>query len=330
MFFIGKNTVVAVGILCLCSSASIAQENPPQKNNTIVAYQSLVIEDDIVHLSIFDSNTIQAIVSTEDTNAINYIDDIHEVCSHHWDNKAFDPYLDGGSYTNFEVTFKEEHFSPPVQHEMYVTSHYGWRNGRAHKGIDIDLETGDIVNTILDGKVRYVGNRGGYGKIVIVRHYNGLETLYAHLSDYLVEENEIVMKGQPIGKGGVTGNARGSHLHMEIRYHGKSIHPEYLLDFENGAKIRCEKSIVTKKWMTPSKHTSKRKSKIKVLKVFSEEKNTARVFKDPGADDIYVVKKGDTLYAIAHRYNMDVGDLCHKNEISHTATLNIGQKILVN
>jgi len=146
-----------------------------------------------------------------------------------------------------------------LTHKMVVTSRYGWRHGRPHQGIDIDLETGDYVKALLGGKVRYARRHGGHGKTIIIRHDNGLETVYAHLSEYWVKEDQRIEKGQIIGQGGISGNARGSHLHLEVRYQGKSIHPEYLFEFTDETKIRSNTIVVTKKWMAPRLHKSTKK-----------------------------------------------------------------------
>jgi murein DD-endopeptidase MepM/ murein hydrolase activator NlpD len=112
----------------------------------------------------------------------------------------------------------DQHFHMPAP--GIVTSRYGPRNGRNHNGIDIDLETGDTVYATWSGKVRYAKyNDGGYGNLVIIRHPNGLETLYAHLSKFLVYPDQDIVAGEPIGLGGNTGHSFGSHLHFEIRFY---------------------------------------------------------------------------------------------------------------
>ena len=73
--------------------------------------------------------------------------------------------------------------------------------------------------------------RRGYGKYVVIRHDNGLETVYGHLSKQLVEENQLVKAGEVIGLGGNTGRSTGSHLHFETRFLGIAINPIYMFDF---------------------------------------------------------------------------------------------------
>ncbi len=117
-----------------------------------------------------------------------------------------------------------------------VTSHYGYRPRfrRMHRGIDIDLNTGDTVRAAFDGKVRIVSYEArGYGKYVVIRHDNGLETVYGHFSKHLVTRNQFVKAGEPIGLGGNTGRSFGAHLHFETRYLGVAINPAAIIDFEN-------------------------------------------------------------------------------------------------
>lgn len=115
-----------------------------------------------------------------------------------------------------------------------ITSNFGRRWGRNHKGIDVKVYIGDTISSAFDGKVRIVGyDANGWGYYVCIRHSNGLETLYGHLSRQLVKEDEIVRAGQPIGLGGVTGRTNGSHLHFETRLLGVAINPALLFDFAN-------------------------------------------------------------------------------------------------
>ena len=99
-----------------------------------------------------------------------------------------------------------------------VTSGFGWRDSSQHNGIDIDLNKGDKVVAAFDGMVRVARNYGGFGNVVIVRHYNGLETVYAHLSKIKVKSGQVIVAGQLVGLGGSTGHSTGSHLHFEVRF----------------------------------------------------------------------------------------------------------------
>lgn len=113
-----------------------------------------------------------------------------------------------------------------------LSSGYKWRWGRQHHGVDLGLKTGDLIYAAWDGVVRYAQwNKSGYGNCVVVRHRNGLETLYAHLSKISVSPNQYVSSGDLIGLGGSTGRSTGPHLHFEIRYKDFSINPELIIDY---------------------------------------------------------------------------------------------------
>src|ERR1035437_8800340 len=118
-----------------------------------------------------------------------------------------------------------------------LSSPFGWRNNRYHKGIDIQLRKGDTVTVAFDGMVRFAQKKGGYGNVVIVRHYNGLETVYAHLSKIKVSEGQVVGAGDLIGLAGSTGHSTGPHLHFEVRFMGLPLNPEYILSLENGSVL---------------------------------------------------------------------------------------------
>jgi murein DD-endopeptidase MepM/ murein hydrolase activator NlpD len=297
----------------------VAQEVNKQTENLPVDYKKIVAQGEIVCLPIYSNNNTYHFPNE------NVLSENLEVYSIKWDNQQFNPYWNEHLTFPFQLAFQDSDFSPPVDCKMVVTSRYGWRRGRPHQGIDIDLRVGDSVKSILEGKIRYVGYHGGYGNTVIVRHYNGLETVYAHLSKSLIKENEDVKKGQVIGIGGVTGNARGSHLHLEVRYQGKSINPEYLFEFANDAKIRSDILFVTKKWMTPKYHKSTRMSKIVIYKTMEDITRIAEEQKK-----IYTVRKGDTLHRIANKHGMAVSEICETNSLKYNSVLKIGQQIIIN
>lgn len=188
-----------------------------------------------------------------------------------------------------------------------VTSKYGPRRRRMHKGIDIKVYIGDTIRSAFDGKVRVVDyERRGYGKYVVIRHDNGLETVYGHLSKQLVAINQYVKAGEPIGLGGNTGRSTGSHLHFETRFLGKDINPALMFDFPN-------QNIVTETY-TYYKPGVKNKSQ----KSVASNDNS-------GSVRYYRVKKGDTLSKIASRQGVSVDRLCKLNGITKRTVLRIGQ-----
>lgn len=205
-----------------------------------------------------------------------------------------------------------------------VTSKYGPRRRRIHQGTDIDLETGDPVYATFDGRVRvttYV--RGGYGNLVILRHDNGLETYYGHLSEISVKPNEWVTAGQIIGKGGNTGRSTGSHLHFEMRYKGQTFDPERLIDFSTGT-LRRETFLLKRTYFSPySRFTQDFEEEIQ-----SDEEDK-RIAAEAAAIKYHIVKRGDTLGRIAINNHTTVTKLCQLNGIKKTSVLRIGQRIRV-
>ncbi|CAM1340301.1 peptidoglycan DD-metalloendopeptidase family protein [Tenacibaculum amylolyticum] len=241
-----------------------------------------------------------------------------------WDTIHFNPYNKTEISFPFEISFLDSSYASPIPRKHVITSRYGWRRGRSHRGIDIDLITGDDVYSILDGKVRYVGYHAGHGKTIVVRHYNGLETVYAHLSKYDVKVNTVVKKGQLIGKGGNTGRSRGSHLHLEVRYNGVDVNPEHVFNFKDNTKIRSKNVWVTEDWATPYYHVSTRQSNLVILD--SYEKATAYKKRKR---QVYIVKRGDTLSRIAYKNSVSIRRICKANKIKRSSTLKIGQRLIL-
>ena len=192
-----------------------------------------------------------------------------------------------------------------LPHPGYVTSSYGWRRYRMHKGTDIKVQIGDSIRSAWDGQVRIVGwDPRGYGYYVVVRHDNGLETIYGHMSRPMADEYERVKAGDLLGFGGNTGRSTGSHLHFEIRYLGEAMDPASFIDFTTGQLRNPDEYVIG----------------IKAMKQKRAEQAAMRYHK---------VRSGDTLSGIAKKYGTTVKALCRLNGIKETKILQIGQKIRV-
>jgi len=263
--------------------------------------------------------TITAIIQEQTQDSLR-----HVFLTEHWDTITFNPYKEYQLTYPFRITFSDSTYASPVAHKKVITSRYGWRNRRAHKGIDIDLVTGDDVMVMLDGKVRAVKTFPGLGKTVVVRHENGLETVYGHLSKQSVKVNDLVTKGTVIGKGGNTGNSRGSHLHLIVSYKGEYINPEYLFEFDEENSIRNQELWVNRKWVNTYLHNSKRQTSMVISTTYDEALENKEQQKR-----IYVVKKGDTLSKIANKHQTSITAICKENSIKKTSTLRIGQQLVV-
>lgn len=147
-----------------------------------------------------------------------------DIYTESWNSNLVNPYA--GEVVPDNVPIDVSEYAMPVP--GYMTSPYGYRPRfrRMHKGVDLKLQIGDTVRAAFSGKVRLTKyERRGYGYYVIVRHHNGLETVYGHLSKFLVKPNQDVKVGDPIALGGNTGRSTGPHLHFETRYMGYAINP---------------------------------------------------------------------------------------------------------
>ncbi|QRQ99486.1 M23 family metallopeptidase [Dyadobacter sandarakinus] len=239
-----------------------------------------------------------------------------------WDARTINPY--GLSPLEFDEPVDLTLYDPAVNRmwstpltDTKPTSQFGYRWGRWHNGSDLDLETGDSVRSTYDGMVRIVAWDGsGYGRFIVVRHYNGLETLYGHLSKQLVESGQLVKAGEVIGLGGNTGRSTGSHLHYENRYEGNPFDPRNIFDWDNKA-IRAEHFMLTSNVWNHLRGKSNR----------SEfESGDAPAYT---RSVLHRVRSGETLSSIASRYGVSISTIAKRNRISARSTLRIGQKLRI-
>ena len=220
-----------------------------------------------------------------------------------WTNARVNPYDKLFDQLTEDVHIPMAGFRLP--HPGYVTSPYGMRRNRMHKGIDLKVQIGDSLRSAWDGQVRIVGwDPHGYGYYVVVRHDNGLETVYGHMSSPLVDEYQKVSAGEVLGLGGNTGRSTGSHLHFEIRYLGEAMNPADFINFSTGELKNKEEYVIG----------------IKAMKQKKAEQAAMKYHK---------VKSGDTLSGIAKKYGTTVKRLCQLNGIKESKVLQIGQKIRV-
>lgn len=196
-----------------------------------------------------------------------------------------------------------------------INSPFGWRRWQYHTGVDLSLKTGDTVRCAFDGVVRISKWGSGYGNCVIVRHLNGLETLYGHLSASKVVPNQSVKAGDLIGLGGCTGRCYGAHLHFEIRYLGIPINPALLIDLQN--------QVLWNDTVYLSKNSFQYLNDVK-------KSNTLAAGTTYTGDAVYyTIKSGDTLSKIARYYGTTVTAICSLNGIKSTSILSIGKTLRV-
>ena len=231
-----------------------------------------------------------------------------------------------------------------------VNSLYGPRWGRQHEGLDIKVYIGDTIRAAFDGKVRICKYNGrGYGYYLVLRHPNGLETLYGHLSKQLVKKDQIVRAGEPIGLGGNTGRSSGSHLHFETRVLGQPINPALLFDFEHQDVTSdfyvLRSSISNGSMAARTTNQMEQEDQTKIVAAADTHEGTTEQAEENVATKqnatnkqqqkrkttnkavSYSVKKGDTLSSIARKHGTTVEKLCRLNGIKSTSVLRAGQTI---
>ncbi|MCB0396171.1 MAG: peptidoglycan DD-metalloendopeptidase family protein [Flavobacteriales bacterium] len=221
-----------------------------------------------------------------------------------WDTHEVNPYdktLSANDTTVLLVLKSDtQEFVQPVV--GVITSRYGFRDGRHHNGVDIDLQVWDKVYAAFDGVVRIAHADGGYGRLVVIRHYNGLETFYAHLHRYKVSEGDTVKAGQVIGLGGSSGRSTGSHLHFEMRYKGKPVNPMHMIALKE-QKLISDSVVLYNNGRTYSAY--------------------------PKGVVYHTIERGDCLYNIARRYGTTISHICEMNGIRRNSTLRVGRKLMV-
>ena len=282
---------IILAATCLCSMSVSAQD--------LIARQAPVD----VKLKSVDSLALQKVIKAEQEEFPSL--DIYQS----WDNEFVNAYANAVIPDTY--TFDLTGFCMPTPNTK-INDVFGYRprRRRAHYGLDIKVNVGDTIRAAFDGKVRIVKNQGrrGYGKYIVIRHDNGLETVYGHLSKQIVKEDQLVRAGDVIGLGGNTGRSTGSHLHFETRFLGVAINPALMFDFEKQDVTADKYTHVFKK--QPAKRTSR---------------SAASTAAADGKGVYYKVKNGDTLSKIASKQGVSVNQLCKLNGITTKTVLRIGQ-----
>ena len=318
-----KNSLKATFILALMSFTSL-----PSQGQDLLARQAPVDRK----MKAVDSIALNRLIEQEIYE--NPSGDLYEegdnVLTHYQGNTIPD-----------ETTVDLRGFCMPTDSRV-VTSNFGARWGRQHKGLDIKVYIGDTIRAAFSGKVRIVKYEPrGYGKYVVIRHYNGLETYYGHMSKQLVSENEEVKAGDPIGLGGNTGRSTGSHLHFETRICGIALNPALMFDFRN--------QDVTGDFYTyhRNKYAAESAQATRLRGANAGGISNSRFDGDDFDDDselaiaapaasftpevhFHKVKKGETLQSIARKCHTTVDKLCKLNRIGKKIRLMPGQILKYN
>lgn len=352
-----RKFIAAVAVcLAICQTAS-AQRTPPRiEDLPKISVDTVMTGDPDTYVILYSNNTWSYYRPNMDV-----YDDLHVFSTNWIDSHVF-------AYRNIElkdlpevvdlnVVYNEAEFFCPYQGR--VTHKYGPRGRRNHNGVDIPLKIGEPVYAAFEGKVRYSKlNTGGFGNLVIIRHKNGLETWYAHLSKRNIEEGEYVKPGQVLGYGGTTGRSTGAHLHFEMRYCDQSFDPEFIIDFENG-RIKTHTFALQKSYFNIHSRATDMLDEddsgagydyrdlldpnIELLaelgdstavallasEEFRKKQAEAKAKEELKKAQYHTVRSGDMLGKISQRYGVSVSQLCRLNNIKTTSVLSLGQRIRV-
>jgi murein DD-endopeptidase MepM/ murein hydrolase activator NlpD len=214
-----------------------------------------------------------------------------------------------------------------------VTSNFGYRArwGRQHKGLDIKVYIGDTIRAAFSGKVRIVRyEAGGYGKYVVIRHGNGLETIYGHLSKQLVAEDQEVRAGEPIGLGGNTGRSTGSHLHFETRLCGVALNPALMFDFRNQDVTGDYFVFNRASYERESEEATRERGMVGNGGYTAEQVRGSRSNSEFGEGSsqmeklYHKVSAGETIASIARRRGVTVEQICRLNHLTPTTKVRPG------
>jgi murein DD-endopeptidase MepM/ murein hydrolase activator NlpD len=275
-----------------------------------------------------DTLALQEIVAREEieTPAAQLYDD--------WNNKYAHKATKLPSHYRIDL----RHFCMPTRSRV-VTSNFGSRWGRQHKGLDIKVYIGDTIRAAFSGKVRIVKYDGnGYGKYIVIRHNNGLETIYGHLSKQIVEENQVVRAGDPIGLGGNTGRSTGSHLHFETRLCGVALNPALMFDFRNQDVTGDFYTFNEDTYTDESVEATALRGKIGnggytrdlIYGVLGSSENSSAISKqtnNPYGNEVryHKVKSGETIVTIAHKRGVSVEQIIRLNHLGKNQSVRPGQ-----
>lgn len=231
MQLITKTLTLFVVALSLISATANAQYKLPKKHDK--QHSELLASQKPMAADIKVANVLRYMSELSKVD----LPDQDEVFGEYWVSQSVNPYL-GAQIPDVKDLDVSGYYQPI---NGPVTSGFGYRPrfGRMHRGVDISLHVGDTIRAAFDGKVRMTKfDRRGYGYYVVIRHTNGMETVYGHLSKFIAKPDQIVKAGDPIALGGNTGRSTGPHLHFETRYYGLAINPQVIIDFENGVPIK--------------------------------------------------------------------------------------------
>ena len=321
----GQDSVTVLGRKVPRNAIEPVKSMEAPKSNPIDTLDSKVPGVGIV---LYNDNTWRYVKSDS------YTED-NSIFTEYWDNKSSNPYkfpIDSLSeYWAVWLVDSLSGYHAPQTGNVY--SKFGYRHGRKHQGVDIPMPRGNELYAVFDGKVRMSTTMGGYGNLVVIRHNNGLETFYGHLSRRDVKEGDIVHAGDVIGLSGNTGRSTGPHLHFETRYCGLTFDPQRIIDFQTG-DLRQRMMVLKRRYFNAASRYDQNfddeflneEDDQKAL----EEQKRKEAEAAAKAITYHTVRSVDCLSRIAARYHTSVSAICRLNKgLTANSTLKIGRKIRV-
>ena len=311
--------MAVVAIMAIAANTTIAQNLQSAKNNSRMHANLLARQ-----------SRIQDQIKLEE--AQKYASQLYEeeepepdIYTEGWESDRVNPYKNANVPQTKVIDVRGFHM--PIKGN-FITSPYGYRPAfrRTHKGVDMRSAVGDTVYAAFTGKVRLTKfERGGYGFYVILRHDNGLETVYGHLTRFLVQPNQYVKAGQPIALSGNTGRSTGPHLHFETRFMGYAINPAAIIDFANRTTHTDSYTFNKNNYTESRSYTPSRKyAAVRSTSSSSNNNSTAsksnrkydnKTKKRSAERSTYKMRKGDSLGKIAARNGTTVAQLKKLNGI---------------
>lgn len=299
-------SILCLGLI-LGSFAPAVNAQTTKNNRHSAAHRQLLANQSKGQIKLVEKNTF-----------IDLIDDMEpeiDIYTEGWNSKRVNPFREQDVPNSKVINVTGYAMPCPGK----ITSNYGYRAkfGRMHKGVDLAIRSNDTIYAAFDGKVRLTNYEAkGYGNYVIIRHPNGLETVYGHLNKALVKADQVVRAGQPIALGGSTGRSTGPHLHFETRYMGYAINPSAIFDFANQT-THTDQYTFSKATYTQGRNYAPTRQ---------ERASAENPYKaGSSSQSSYTVKKGDTLSSIARSYGMSATTLRKLNGLEKNDVIKAGQ-----
>lgn len=298
------------------AAASLLLAMPATAQNKSNAHSN--VHKDLLAKNASSKDQIRLIDKSSFIDLVDEVEPEIDIYTEGWNSRSVNPFKESDVPNSAVINVTGYH----MPHMGRVSSPYGYRArfGRMHKGVDISLKMNDTVRAAFDGKIRLTNYEAkGYGNYVIIRHPNGLETVYGHLNRHLVKPNQVVKAGDPIGLGGSTGRSTGPHLHFETRYMGYAINPAAIFDFANHTTHTDTYTFTKQTYQKPRNYAPSRE--------LAKNENGTNPYTSAGQKTSYTVKKGDTLSSIARAYGISTTTLRNLNHMSAEDRIKVGQTL---